>query len=86
MSASKIKEITTQKIIQDGELNLKFKNIIFNKIDIKGYIYTGDFILDSFNYFPITTNNYNTLRTILTGVLTYYNRVLKRNYSGFDIG
>ena len=58
MNTSKIKDISTNKILSENEINSKFKNITFDKIKLRASIYTGDFIIDSFNYFPITTDNY----------------------------
>ena len=57
-----INKINTE-IINDKQLNLKFLSVLNNEIKMECKILTGNFFLDSFNYFPIT-EEYNTFSEI----------------------
>ena len=54
-----IKNLDEQDIIQDKKINSLFLSVLNNKLRIKCKILKSDFYLDSFNYFPITDNNFS---------------------------
>ncbi len=54
-----IKNLDEQDIIQDKKINSLFLSVLNDKLRIKCKILKSDFYLDSFNYFPITDNNFS---------------------------
>ena len=53
-----LKDITGPEIIDNEKINSQFFSIINNDLKQEWKTYKGNFFLDSFNYFPITTDNY----------------------------
>jgi len=58
----KIKNLNKSEIINDKNLNSQFLSVFLEKFKFSYKIYYGDFYLDSFNYFPITKDNFSFLR------------------------
>ena len=54
-----IKNLDEQDIIQDKKINSLFLSTLNDKLRIKCKILKSDFYLDSFNYFPVTDNNFS---------------------------
>ena len=54
-----IKNFNEQDIIQDKKINSLFLSTLNDKLRIKCKILKSDFYLDSFNYFPVTDNNFS---------------------------
>ena len=54
-----IKDIKEFEIINDKKINSKFITASYEKLPVNCKFYKGDFYLDSFNYFPITKENYS---------------------------
>lgn len=57
----KIKNLKNSDIIKNKTLNSKFLSANLEKLKINCKIYKGDFYVDSFNFFPITTENFSFL-------------------------
>ena len=53
-----IKNLNEKDIIRDKKINSLFLTVLNNKLRIKGKILKSNFYLDSFNYFPITDNDF----------------------------
>ena len=56
-----IKNLDEKNIIKNKSINLKFLSVSSKELSLNCKIYRGNFYLDSFNYFPITTDYYSFL-------------------------
>ena len=54
-----IKNLTEQDIIRDKKINSLFLSVLNKKLRIECKVLKSDFYLDSFNYFPLTDNNFS---------------------------
>ena len=55
----RIKNLDAQDIIKNKKINSLFLSVLNNKLRIQCKILKRIFYLDSFNYFPITDNNFS---------------------------
>ena len=60
MKEYKLKNISTDEILNNPLIYPLFNHAYFKELDIKCRILTGDFYLDSYNYYPITKKNFFT--------------------------
>ena len=56
----KIQKINQSSIYNNKDIKKYFNRISYEDIKVESYILEGDFYLDSYNYFPITKNNFYT--------------------------
>ena len=57
----KIKNLSNLDIIKNENVSTRFLSVNLEKIVRNYKIYKGEFYLDSFNYFPITNDNFSFL-------------------------
>ena len=83
----KIKDLNILDIKNNKNVNTKFLAAAYEKLDLKCNIYKGDFFLDSFNYFPITKDNFTFLDLFRWKVKSEYDHFFtKKFYSNFKKG
>ena len=58
----KIKNLNKLDIINDENLSSRFLSVSYKRFAFNYEIYKGDFCLDTFNYFPITNDNFSFLK------------------------
>ena len=79
-----IKNLTVRDIHKDKKLSSKFLIINSDKLKISCKIYKGNFYIDSFNYFPILSENFSSLGLFLWNEKNKYNHFFTKNfYSNF---
>ena len=81
----KIKNLNDLSIVNDENINSKFLSIDLKKFALNCKIYKGDFFLDSFNYFPITKDNFSFLDLFSWRAKSEYSDFFtKKFYSNFN--
>ena len=76
-----IKNLSQQQIISDRKINSIFLSVFNKKLKVDCKILNSDFYLDSFNYFPLTTNN-NTFKDVFSwGDSSKYNNFYTDNFN-----
>ena len=56
-----IKDLNEDEIINSSEINSKFLSVFNIDLKVECKVLSCDFFLDSFNYFPLTLENYSFL-------------------------
>ena len=80
-----IKNLDEKNIINNKKINLKFLSVNSKELSLNCKIYRGNFYLDSFNYFPITTDYYSFLDLYSWKAKSEYNNFFsKKFYLKFD--
>ena len=80
----KIKNLNELDIIDQNNINSNFVSVNLEKLDLNYKIFKGDFYLDSFNYFPITKDNFTFLDLFRWKVNAEYDHYFtKKFYSNF---
>ena len=67
-----IKNLREKDITNDSIINSSFLSIYQNKLKLNCKIYKGNFYSDSFNFFPITLDNFSFLEFFMWGEKTKY--------------
>ena len=76
-----IKNLNEGDIIRDKKINYLFLSVLNDKLRIKCKILKSDFYLDSFNYFPITDNNFSFKNVFRWGISSRYNNFYTKSFS-----
>ena len=76
-----IKNLNEQDIIRDKNINSLFLSVLNNNLRINCKILKSDFFLDSFNYFPITDNNFSFKNVFRWGISSRYNNFYTKSFS-----
>ena len=80
-----INNLNILDIENNEDINTKFLSTHLEKFSSNCKIYTGDFYLDSFNYFPITKDNFSFLDIFSWKEKSEYNHFFtKKFYSNFE--
>ena len=76
-----LKDITGLEIVENEKINSQFLSTINNDINKECKTYNGNFFLDSFNYFPITEENYTFKDHFSWGDIYKYENFYTQNFS-----
>ncbi len=76
-----IKNLNEKDIVTDNKINSLFLSTFNRKLKIKCKILKGDFYLDSFNYFPLTDNNFSFKDLFRWGNSSRYNNFYTKSFS-----
>ena len=71
-----VKNIKEAELVKNKKINSKFISIYNNALQTDCKILNTDFFLDSFNYFPITENNFSFKNVFRWGISSKYNNLL----------
>ena len=81
----KIKDLNKSDLGNNKDISLKFLSTDLEKLSFNCKIYKGDFYLDTFNYFPITKDNFSFLDIFSWKEKSEYNHFFtKKFYSNFE--
>jgi len=80
-----IQNLQEKNITKDSDVNLNFLSIYHNKLKLNCKIYKGNFYSDSFNFFPITPDNFSFLEFFMWGEkIKYANFFTNEFYLNFN--
>ena len=80
-----IKNLREKDITNDSMINSSFLSIYHNKLKLNCKIYKGNFYSDSFNFFPITPDNFSFLEFFMWGEkIKYANFFTNEFYLNFN--
>ena len=77
MKEHKLRKVSNEEILGNSKIYQLFNNASFQKLKIKCRILTGDFFVDSYNYYPITKKNFYTFPQQFDWQHSGYNRGTK---------
>ena len=76
-----IKNLNEQDIIKNEKINSLFLSVLNKNLQINCKILKGDFYLDSFNYFPLTEENFSFRSLFHWGKASRYNNFFTKSFS-----
>ena len=80
-----IQNLQEKNITKDSDVNLNFLSIYHNKLKLNCKIYKGNFYSDSFNFFPITLDNFSFSELFSWGEKSRYTKFFTEEfYSNFN--
>ena len=75
-----IQDLKAEEIINNPKINSKFLSVSNNDLQLSCRVLNCDFFLDSFNYFPITSENYSFKEIYSWGDSYKYNNFFSENF------